>query len=532
LNNDLEAMNLPVSTSSGKTIGILHGYHLDGSGSGVYVRNIAAEFCRMGVDVVLLCQEPEPERYDFLGEAYAYPETGEPETLFKRETRYRGKGIYIRSCLADGLLPVYVDGKFRGFENVKTFPRMTDQELQNYIQGNVATLKEVVRRFSIETLFANHIIMMPYIAHLAKKELKHLRYFLIPHGSEIEYTIKKDDRYVALAEEALADSNGIISGSREMTSRMTRLFDNSRRFQKKIHQISVGVDVDFFSSPLKMTPESRWKALNEEASRQQESEPGDIPSPNAVFPAELSRIDLSRGRTIVYFGSLILGKGVQDLVVFAPLLLREVPDLKIVISGSGKHKPFFQEMIRLLQAGEERKFFAAIDRIDPNTREKSADPFRFLHGFFNSVPRSEYFSMCSSFPWSRRVVFPGYLKHPALRYLLCLSDLAAFPAIVKEAYPLALLEALSAGVFPIVSDSAGLQEGIDRLGGLFPKQVMRLMRVPMEEKTRIQVMKDHFLKALEIHDTGMREQMVQYIRENYSWNRVCERLLKVFAIRA
>ncbi|MCZ6670924.1 MAG: hypothetical protein O6947_07835 [Acidobacteria bacterium] len=199
-------------TPFGKPIGILHGYHLDGSGSCIYVRNITREFCRMGVDVVLLCQEPEPEKYDFLNEAYVYPIKGKPETLFKRKNKFRGKGIFIRTSLPHGLLPVYVEGKFLGFENIKTFPRMTNQELQDYIQGNVATLKEVVRKYSIKTLYANHIIMMPYIAYLVKKDLKNLRYFLIPHGSEIEYTIKKDNRYFPLAEEALSHSNGIIFG--------------------------------------------------------------------------------------------------------------------------------------------------------------------------------------------------------------------------------------------------------------------------------------------------------------------------------
>ena len=483
----------------------------------------------MGVDVVLLCQEPEPEKYDFLSEAYIYSKKGKPETLFKRKNKFKGKGVLIRSSLPDGLLPVYVEGKFPGFEKVKIFPRLTDQELQNYIQENVAILKEVVRKYSIDNLYANHIIMMPYIAYLVKKEMENLRYFLIPHGSEIEYTIKKDDRYFPLAEKALSHSNGFISGSREMTQRITELFQNSRRFQKKVHRVSMGVDAEFFSSPMKMTPESQWDALKEETRRQQEGESMAITPVKSVFPMELDRIDLSKGKTIVYFGSLILGKGVQDLIVLAPFLLREVPDLKIVISGTGKHKPFFQEMIRLLQAGEERKFFAEMDRIGRHTREKFADPFRFLHGFFNSVSRSEYFSRCSSFPWSRRVIFPGYLKHPALRYLLCLSDLAVFPSIVKEAYPLSLLEALSAGLFPVVADSAGLREGIDLLEGLFPKPVMRLMRVPMEEKKRIQVMKNNLLKGLEIHDPGMRKQLVQYTRENYSWNRVCGKLLNVFA---
>ena len=41
-----------------------HGYLLGGTGSNVYTRALAREWSRMGHDVVVLCQEPHPERYD------------------------------------------------------------------------------------------------------------------------------------------------------------------------------------------------------------------------------------------------------------------------------------------------------------------------------------------------------------------------------------------------------------------------------------------------------------------------------------
>ena len=41
-----------------------HGYLLGGTGSNVYTRMLAREWSRAGHDVVVLSQEPQPERYD------------------------------------------------------------------------------------------------------------------------------------------------------------------------------------------------------------------------------------------------------------------------------------------------------------------------------------------------------------------------------------------------------------------------------------------------------------------------------------
>ncbi len=45
---------------------ILHGYLLEGSGSNIYVHNIARAHCLKGHTVYLVCQEREAEGYDLI----------------------------------------------------------------------------------------------------------------------------------------------------------------------------------------------------------------------------------------------------------------------------------------------------------------------------------------------------------------------------------------------------------------------------------------------------------------------------------
>ena len=59
---------------------IWHGYLLEGSGSNVYTRELARTWSRMGHEVVVLCQEPHPERYDLGGAAVVRPTLPGPPT--------------------------------------------------------------------------------------------------------------------------------------------------------------------------------------------------------------------------------------------------------------------------------------------------------------------------------------------------------------------------------------------------------------------------------------------------------------------
>ena len=49
---------------------ILHGYLLEGSGSNLWTRCVVESLCNTGHTVQLVCQEPYPERYECIAEAY------------------------------------------------------------------------------------------------------------------------------------------------------------------------------------------------------------------------------------------------------------------------------------------------------------------------------------------------------------------------------------------------------------------------------------------------------------------------------
>ena len=88
-----------------------HGYLLGGTGSNVYTRALAREWSRAGHDVVVVCQEPHPERYDLGGAKVFRPNVG-------------------------GLLPVFVLDRYEGLEA---------KLLQDFTRGRARPLRRAQR---------------------------------------------------------------------------------------------------------------------------------------------------------------------------------------------------------------------------------------------------------------------------------------------------------------------------------------------------------------------------------------------------
>ena len=88
-------------------IGILHGYLLDGSGSNLWTQSMVRTLCRRGETVHLVCQEPAPERFDFVARAISYDSELRPSVVFDRETVYPGRCIIHKPDIG-AVLPVFV----------------------------------------------------------------------------------------------------------------------------------------------------------------------------------------------------------------------------------------------------------------------------------------------------------------------------------------------------------------------------------------------------------------------------------------
>src|SRR5687767_12525544 len=132
----------------------LHGYLLEGSGSNLWTRQIIQSLCRTGHTVHLVCQEPHPERYDFIAEAYTYELNGDVVTSLTRDVPYPGRCIMHKPRLG-ATLPVYVWDKYEEFSRVVPMVDLPTHEIEAYIERNLAVVKRIVLEHEITVMQAN-----------------------------------------------------------------------------------------------------------------------------------------------------------------------------------------------------------------------------------------------------------------------------------------------------------------------------------------------------------------------------------------
>ena len=122
---------------------IFHGYLLRGTGSNVYNASLAQALARLGHEVHLLCQDRDAAELEWV-DRFGRGRTASSGRGRGRRARRRVAGS-VTAYVPDigGLLPVYVADRYEGFE-VKTFPDLSDAELDRYLSANVGAVRDVV----------------------------------------------------------------------------------------------------------------------------------------------------------------------------------------------------------------------------------------------------------------------------------------------------------------------------------------------------------------------------------------------------
>ena len=117
-----------------------HGWLLDGSGSNVATARLAERYRAAGHDVALLCQERHPERYPWI-DAYGSVDGGGPSELTAQPVgRAEGRCVLLRPAIGPRI-PVFVLDRYEGFEEVRRFVDLSDDELGSYLRANVEALR-------------------------------------------------------------------------------------------------------------------------------------------------------------------------------------------------------------------------------------------------------------------------------------------------------------------------------------------------------------------------------------------------------
>jgi glycosyltransferase involved in cell wall biosynthesis len=490
---------------------IMHGYLLEGSGSNLWTRCVVESLCQEGHTLQLVCQEPYPERYDCIAEAWRYHEDGRVEQLFARDVPYAGKCIMHKPQLGS-TLPVYVWDKYDEFPNVVPMINLSDDEIESYVERNAAVVQRVVEERKVTAMHANHAVLMSVVAQRVSARTG-VPYAIMPHGSALEYAVKPDKRFYAYATSAFADAGHIFVHGEEMRSRVATILPEVRDLDAKFSVLPLGVHTEQFTPvPRERRREKMgrfWKAiaelprgrrpaqLEEMLGRVQVATDNDslraaltsiryeTKAPDEDVEEKLQQIDWEHDAVLLYVGRLISAKGVQSGLAAIPLILAEDPDARMVLVG---HGPLREPM---------EAFVWALERGDRALAERIVECGRFLEGDPDGVSGSQalgkvrcffqdlkdrdeldaYFALAKAHVRTDRVIFTGYLTHHELEHLFPCCDAGIFPSIVKEAGPLVFLEALASGCFPLGTYFGGMKASIDAIADLLPPYIVDAMKL-------------------------------------------------------
>jgi glycosyltransferase involved in cell wall biosynthesis len=270
-----------------------HGYLLGGTGSNVYTRAVAREWSRAGHDVVVVCQEPHPERYDVGGAEVFRPTIG-------------------------GVLPVFVLDQYEGVE-AKLLQDFTRPERERYVAFNATAL---CAKFPADFVFANHVLMGAPVAFASG-----VPFAVKAHGSELEYSMRGNEELSRWGLETLAHAEAVFVGSAHIRAVLEEVVGHV----DGVHEVPPGVDVDQF----KQEPRDEALARLVAEARADPPNPGNANErlPDAGNADRLAEFFAAGEPTVVYFGKLLYNKGVHVLLE----ALREV-DARAVIVGFGDYR--------------------------------------------------------------------------------------------------------------------------------------------------------------------------------------------------
>jgi glycosyltransferase involved in cell wall biosynthesis len=363
---------------------------------------------------------------------------------------------------------------------------------------------------------------------------------IYPHGSAIEYTVKRDDRYLRLAGEAIANCAGMIIGNHEVRNRVLALYPGLRDgILAKTQIVGVGVDTTLFQpvaredrttaiDALIATEGEGGKEPQQTAELRKRIAGGDIHAtadyrdaydhsrPDADLNDHLRRIPWDRN-ILLFVGALTVGKGLQSLISALPAIRRAVPDTHLVIVGAGAYREVLEALVFAI-AGNNRELLLELCAHGQDLdRSDQSGPWRDVQAYLAHEDNLAALLKHGG-DLDRHVHFLGRLDHSQLRYLFPCADLAVFPSVVPEAYPLVLMESLANGVLPVVSDFSGFADGIAELVPRLGEDITERMKIPMGDTVRIQSLADN-LAGLLADETGReRGRALRLIaEEHYDW---------------
>ena len=513
---------------------LVHGYLLQGTGSNIYVVNIAKTWKKQGHAVTVVCQDPTAHKLPFVDEFISENEALPAEAPAPGKLRVVVPNI-------NKLLPVYVFDKYEGY-TVKTIPEMTEDEIEQHITLTADALRKVCLQ-NADKVLANHVLFGPLITSRALQGLN-IPYNVKIHGSAMEYTLVPNPGLMKYALQGLKDAHRIFAGTQYVKQRVLDVFaeySTELELDKKLKIVPPGMDPDIFQLPGDFQAhQERFLKKIQIAIKQNGNGRKNISVPEAgnltigehnetllrlgeSYDQRIVDADLVRrwpelkdsDPLIVYFGKFLPAKGVGELMLTIPKILEKIPQARFLFIGFGSFREHLEGIVQSFKTGNKEECIKCALAGD----------------FTEDVDFDKWFRKCSPSE-IERITITGFLDHEMLKEILPLTDVCIVPSKWPEAFGMVAVEAMAAGVLPVCNYHAGLRDVVDVAVEGMPelKDIISMERenfmnlLPEKIETALRYLYPHGFE-----ETEQRKNIAKKLRrisvDKFSWDGICRQLL-------
>jgi len=239
--------------------------------------------------------------------------------------------------------------------------------------------------------------------------------------------------------------------------------------------------------------------------------------------------ETAREQWVAFIGKLSLEKGVHCLIAAMPAIVAKVPQARFILIGDGVARAHLVAMRDALSEGD----LDAAAQAMQHAAETSPEPYaEWVAEYWAGLDLHQHCKMAAAADLRKRVVFTGYQPAPGVAHLISHVDLVVIPSLIKEAFPLVSVEALSTGLMFVAPYVGGLAPVLDQVSAELDP-IGRLASLRYRPQHLIPDMIDQVSMLLRYmsQEARRRELTMQcrnFALRHYDWTNIVSRIESVY----
>jgi len=239
--------------------------------------------------------------------------------------------------------------------------------------------------------------------------------------------------------------------------------------------------------------------------------------------------EAEREQWVAFIGKLSLEKGVHCLIAAMPAIIAKAPQARFLLIGDGVARAHLVAMRDALSDGDLDAAAQAMQRASETSPEPYAE---WVAEYWAGLDLHQYCKMAMAADLRRRVVFTGYQPASGVARFISHADLVVIPSLIKEAFPLVSVEALSTGLMFVAPHVGGLAPVLDQVSAELDP-IGRLASMRYCPQRLIADMIDHVSTLLrytsqEARRRELAKQCRQFALRHYDWTNIVSRIESVY----